>query len=76
MLTAMLMTSSHCIPQGTSDGPIVRKRSSIVTSANMPPATRDLVYNEDLMTELARVEKGVKLVRTMPFFDAVFLLSF
>eukprot|EP00729_Bicosta_minor_P018810 gene18810-10018_t len=28
----------------------------------MPPATRDLVYNEDLMTELARVEKGVKLV--------------
>jgi len=60
----VLDEAGNVVPQvtSTSDGPIVRKRSSIVTSANMPPATRDLVYNEDLMTELARVEKGVKLV--------------
>lgn len=43
-------------------GPIVRKRSSVVTSAGMPSATRDLVYDEDLMEELARVERGIKLV--------------
>jgi len=70
MAGEVLDEAGNVVPQVTgvdggeaaADGPIVRKRSSVVTSAGMPSATRDLVYDEDLMVELARVEHGIKLV--------------